>query len=166
MHVNGHEGTLSWINMVMKIHGYKRLWSWTSMVMNVHGHENSWLWTNMVMNVHGHKWTWSWKYMVINGHDHERTPMFTRVQCTCTWGEWFHAVFRIRIRPDPKLFDLNDPDPAPDPSLFHTKLKNIFLKTTKKWTNSSYTHTHSWSVSLHFLLSVPLLQLHHVSLLL
>ena len=56
-------------------------------------------------------------------------------------GEWFHAAFRIRIRPDPKLFDLNDPDPAPDPSLFHTKLKNIFLKTTKKWTNSSYTHT-------------------------
>ena len=39
------------------------------------------------------------------------------------------AVFRIRIRPDPKLFGLMDPDPKliisdpdPDPPLFHTKL--------------------------------------------
>jgi len=48
-------------------------------------------------------------------------------------------VFRIRIRPDPKLFGLKDPDPDPkllisdpdpapdpDPPLFHTKLKNMF----------------------------------------
>jgi len=34
------------------------------------------------------------------------------------------AVFgiRIRIRPDPKLFGLKDPDP----SFFHTKLRNMF----------------------------------------
>ena len=53
----------------------------------------------------------------------------------------FGAVFRIRIRPDPKLFGLKDPDPDPkllisdpdpapvsdpDPSLFHTKLRNMF----------------------------------------
>jgi len=52
------------------------------------------------------------------------------------------AVFRIRIRirPDPKLFGLEDPDPDPkllisdpapdldpDPPLFHTKLKNLFI---------------------------------------
>jgi len=55
------------------------------------------------------------------------------------------AVFRIRIRPDPKLFGLkdpdpdrklsiSDPDPAPDPypSLFHTKLRNMFKKCTKR----------------------------------
>jgi len=54
-------------------------------------------------------------------------------------------VFRIRIRPDPKLFGLKDPDPDPkllildpdpapdpDPPLFDTKLKNMFLKCTKK----------------------------------
>jgi len=54
-------------------------------------------------------------------------------------------VFRIRIRPDPKLFGLKDPDPDlkllildpdpdpdpapdldPDTSLFHTKLRNMF----------------------------------------
>jgi len=35
----------------------------------------------------------------------------------------FLAVFRIRIRPDPKLFGLKDPDP----SLFHTKLRNMFF---------------------------------------
>jgi len=49
------------------------------------------------------------------------------------------AVFRIR--PDPKLFGLKDPDPDPkllisdldpDPPLFHTKLKNMFQKCTKK----------------------------------
>jgi len=44
-----------------------------------------------------------------------------------------HPVFRIRIRPDPKLFGIKDPDPKliisdldPDPPLFHTKLKNMF----------------------------------------
>jgi len=44
------------------------------------------------------------------------------------------AVFRIRIRPDPKLFGLKNPDPAldPDPSLFHTKLINMFEKCIKK----------------------------------
>ena len=53
------------------------------------------------------------------------------------------AVFRIRIRPDPKLFGLRDPDPKllisdpdpdpdPDPSLFRIKLRNMFLKCTKK----------------------------------
>jgi len=48
-------------------------------------------------------------------------------------------VFRIRIRPDPKLFGLMDPDrkllisdPDPDPPLFHAKLKNMFYKCTKK----------------------------------
>jgi len=52
-------------------------------------------------------------------------------------------VFRIRICPDLKLFGLKDPDPKlvisdpdpaldPDPSLFHTKLRNMFLKCTKK----------------------------------
>jgi len=38
--------------------------------------------------------------------------------------------------PDPprsKLFGLKDPDPL----LFHTKLRNIFLKWTKKWANSN-----------------------------
>jgi len=53
--------------------------------------------------------------------------------------------FQIRIRPDPKLFGLKDPDPKllisdpdpapypdPDPPLFHTKLKNMFLKCIKK----------------------------------
>jgi len=47
------------------------------------------------------------------------------------WKHWLIAVFRIRIRPDPKLLN-SDPDPAqdpdPDPSLFHTKLRNMFLK--------------------------------------
>ena len=51
----------------------------------------------------------------------------------------FKTVFRIRIRPDPKLFGLKDTDPDPkllisdpdlapdpDPPLFHTKLKNMF----------------------------------------
>jgi len=49
------------------------------------------------------------------------------------------AVFRIRIRPDPKLFGLKDlnsklliSDPDPDPSLSHTKLRNMFQKCTKK----------------------------------
>jgi len=58
-----------------------------------------------------------------------------------TW----RAVFRIRIRPDPKLFGLkypepdpklliSDPDPAldPDPLLFQTKVRNMFLKCIKK----------------------------------
>jgi len=51
-------------------------------------------------------------------------------------------VFRIRIRPDPKLFGLTDPDtkllisdpdpaPDPDPPLFHTKLKNMFKNVLK-----------------------------------
>jgi len=50
-------------------------------------------------------------------------------------------VFRIQIRPDPKLFGLKDPDPDPkllisdpdpdpapdpDPPLLQTKLKNMF----------------------------------------
>jgi len=43
----------------------------------------------------------------------------------------------FRIRPDPKLFGLKDPDPKllfsdpapdPDPSLFHTKLRKDVLK--------------------------------------
>jgi hypothetical protein len=55
----------------------------------------------------------------------------------------FEIVFRIRIRPDPKLFGLKDPDldtkliildpdpdpapdPDPDPPHLHTKLKNMF----------------------------------------
>jgi len=40
--------------------------------------------------------------------------------------------------PDPKLL-ISDPDlaPDPDPPLFHTKLKNMFLKCTKRWTYSS-----------------------------
>jgi len=51
----------------------------------------------------------------------------------------FRIWIRIRIRPDPKLFGLKDPDPKllildpgrdpapdPDPPLFHTKLKNMF----------------------------------------
>ena len=53
----------------------------------------------------------------------------------------FWAVFRIRIRLDPNLFDLKDPDPDPkllilDPAAdpgplpFHSKLRNIFLKCT------------------------------------
>jgi len=41
------------------------------------------------------------------------------------------SVFRIRIRiwirPDPKLFGLKDPDP----SLFHTKLRNMFKNALK-----------------------------------
>jgi len=37
-----------------------------------------------------------------------------------------YAVFRIRIRPDPKLFGLEDPAPDPDPPLFQTKPKNLF----------------------------------------
>jgi len=52
-------------------------------------------------------------------------------------------VFRIRIRPDPKLFGLKDPDPDPkllisdpdpdlDPSLFHTKLRKDVLKMNYK----------------------------------
>ena len=56
-------------------------------------------------------------------------------------------MFRIRIRPDPKLFGLKDPDPKflildpdpdpepaldPDPLLFYTKLRNMFYKGTKK----------------------------------
>jgi len=41
------------------------------------------------------------------------------------------SVFRIRIRPDPKLLGLKDLDPNllisdPDPPLFHRKLKNMF----------------------------------------
>jgi hypothetical protein len=55
-------------------------------------------------------------------------------------------VFRIRIRPDPKLFGRQDPDPkllisdpAPDPaldpdldpSLFHTKLRICFKNALK-----------------------------------
>jgi len=69
-------------------------------------------------------------------------------------GTRYLPVFRIWIRPDPKLIGLKDPDPkllisdpdpdpapAPDPPLFHTKLKNMFHKCTKKWTNSSYFHT-------------------------
>jgi len=49
--------------------------------------------------------------------------------CLFIW----QPVFRIRIRPDPKLFGLKDPDPKflisdpdPDPSLFHNKLTNMF----------------------------------------
>ena len=44
----------------------------------------------------------------------------------------FQPVFGIRIliRPDPILFGLKDTDP--DPSLFHTKLRNFFFKCTKK----------------------------------
>ena len=65
------------------------------------------------------------------------------------------AVFRIRIRPDPKLFGLKDPDPDPkllisdqdpapnqDPSLFHTKLRKDVLKMNykvKKFIIISYT---------------------------
>jgi hypothetical protein len=57
----------------------------------------------------------------------------------------FRIQIRIRIHPDPKLFGLKDPDPdpkllisdldpdsAPDPSIFHTKLRNMFKKCTKK----------------------------------
>jgi len=50
----------------------------------------------------------------------------------------FLPLFRIRIRPDPKLFGLKDldpksliPDPAPDPPLFHTKLRNMFKNVLK-----------------------------------
>jgi len=42
--------------------------------------------------------------------------------------------------PDPKLIILDpDPNPAPDPDplLFHTKLRNMFFKSTIKSTNSS-----------------------------
>jgi len=42
------------------------------------------------------------------------------------------AVFRIRIRPDPKLYGLKDPDSAPDPSLFHTKHRKDVLKMNYK----------------------------------
>jgi len=56
------------------------------------------------------------------------------------YGKWW-PVFRIRNRSDLKLFGLTDldpdpklliSDPAPDPPLFHTKLRNMFLKCTKK----------------------------------
>jgi hypothetical protein len=47
------------------------------------------------------------------------------------------AVFRSRIRLDPKLFGFKDQDPKLlildlDAFLFHTKLRNMFLKRNKK----------------------------------
>jgi len=74
-------------------------------------------------------------------------------------------VFRIwiRIRPDPKLFGLKDPDPDPkllildpekcekmedpdpeqdpDPPFFHTKIKNMFLNLLKtEQTHHNFIH--------------------------
>jgi len=41
--------------------------------------------------------------------------------------EELSKIFSVfRIRPDPKLFGLKDPDP--DPPLFHTKLKNMLIR--------------------------------------
>ena len=37
----------------------------------------------------------------------------------------FFPLFRIRIRPDRKLFGLKDPELDPDPLLFHTKHRNM-----------------------------------------
>jgi len=60
----------------------------------------------------------------------ELTTIFNRLVNVCAYKSMhrnrLYAVFRIR--PDPKLFGLKDPDPKllisdPDPSLFHTKLR-------------------------------------------
>jgi len=71
-----------------------------------------------------------------------KSPIRIRIYTITDHKPW-KAMFRIRIRPDPKLFGLKDPDPklfglkdpdpdpdpkllisdpAPDPPLFHTKL--------------------------------------------